>query len=199
MTGMSFDIDIDPLPRTELVLDLPGSDWNAELVVPAVTVLSDRMLAQPHLDEVFRLIVVRGGTSVFDSAVQPLDPGCNPDVILRGAVPRHGAVDAIEESRTGLTVVIDSAERIVGDRVGRSAWPVLLWTVGDRANERLIRTHGDCKPARTVADPDESSDRLALVCRQFLDEVAMSEEPEVHRWMDNRLSSLLTGMGYVAS
>lgn len=24
MTGMSFDIDIDPLPRTELVLDLPG-------------------------------------------------------------------------------------------------------------------------------------------------------------------------------
>ncbi|MCK8672237.1 hypothetical protein M1M07_14125 [Rhodococcus sp. HM1] len=197
MSELSFEIEVDSLVRTELVLDLPGGEWNPAIVVPVLTELSDKMLAQPHLDSVFRLVVQRAGVTVFDSAFQPLNINSHPDAILRGVVPRR-ASDGGMKSQAGMTLMIASAEELDSDRVRKSAWPVIAWVVGADANELCVRVHRECKPARTVADPGGSADRLALVCSRFLDEVAMSEQPDVSCWMDNRVSPITEGMGYVA-
>ena len=197
MSDLSFDIDVDPLLRTDLVLDLPGDDWNPAVVVPALTALSDRMLSQPHLDGVFRLVVLRGGRLVFDSSHQLLEVGSGPDAILRGTIP-HSGRDASSESHVGMTLVVASTGRIEKERVGRSPWPVLLWLVGEDANEVYFRVHKELGPMRTVADPADASDRLTLVCSRFLDEVATADQPDVARWIDNRVSPITEGMGYAA-
>ncbi|WP_455901526.1 hypothetical protein [Rhodococcus gordoniae] len=51
---------------------------------------------------------------------------------------------------------------------------------------------------RTVADPADASDRLTVVCSRFLDEVATADQPDVARWIDNRVSPITEGMGYAA-
>ncbi|WP_241387361.1 hypothetical protein [Rhodococcus sp. CH91] len=197
MSDQSFDIDVDPVLRTDLVLDLPGDDWNPAVVVPALTALSDRMPSQPHLDGVFRLVVLRGGRLVFDSSHQPLEMGSGPDTILRGTVP-HSGRNELSESHAGMTLVVASAGTIEKESVRRSPWPVLLWLVGQDANEVYFRVHRALGPMRTVADPSDASDRLTLVCSRFLNEVATADQPDVTRWIDDRVSPITEGMGYAA-
>lgn len=197
MSDLSFDIDVDPLLRTDLVLDLPGANWNPSVVVPALTALSDRMLSQPHLDSVFRLVVLRGGKLVFDSSFQPLEVGSGPEAILRGTIPRSGPIGS-SESHAGMTLMVAAAGAIEQERIRRSPWPVLLWLVGADANEVYFRVHREHKPLRTVADPADASGRLTLVCSRFLDEVATADQPDVTRWIDNRVSPITEGMGNAA-
>lgn len=197
MSDLSFDIDVDPLPRTDLVLDLPSDDWDPSVVVPALTALSDRMLSQPHLDGIFRLVVLRGGRLAFDSSRQALEVDSSSGAILRGTIPKSGPIDP-NEACAGMTLVVASAGKIEKERIRRSPWPILLWLVGEDANEVYFRVHRQLGPMRTVADPAGASDRLTLVCNSFLDEIATADQPDPSRWIDNRVSQITEGMGYAA-
>lgn len=189
-----FNIEVDQPRSVELIIEHSDAHGATDLLEPALLALSNHIRTQPFLADVFRLVITADGFASFDSTRNSWETLHRKHV---NGAPVAGQ-PAGSASSDGLRIVVAKADSIPTRPADGGTWPVLLWIIGDGADNRYLAAHTAWAANRTVSDPSASPNRLRDVCVRFLQDVVLADAGDAHGWVSDGMGSLLSGLGYAA-
>lgn len=190
-----FNIEVDQPRSVELIIEHSHAHGATDLLGPALQALSNHIRTQPFLADVFRLVITADGAASFDSTRNSWETLHRQHLNGAHGAPATGQ-PADSASSDGLRIVVARADSIPTPPADGGTWPVLLWIIGDGADNHYLAAHTAWTANRTVSDPSASPNRLRDVCARFLQDVVLADTGDAHSWVSDGMGSLLSGLGY---
>ncbi|WP_368679889.1 hypothetical protein R1X32_00550 (plasmid) [Rhodococcus opacus] len=192
-----FNIEVDQPRSVELIIDHSHAHGATDLLEPALLALSNHIRTQPFLADLFRLLITADGSASFDSTRTSWEALHRQHLNGAHSAPVTGQ-PADSASSDGLRIIVAQADSIPTPPADGGTWPVLLWIIGDGADNHYLAAHTAWAANRTVSDPSASPNRLRDVCVRFLQDVVLTDTGDAHGWVSDGMGSLLSGLGYAA-